>query len=77
MLLQSLGALCKAPGKVRSIWKYLDGHARATGESARFDYAFQTELHFVNVMGNRLQTVIKQLLATSIGRRDCDAIPAQ
>jgi len=49
MLLQSLRALCKAPGGAGSIWQYLEPLARATGVPGRFGYGFQTELHFANV----------------------------
>ena len=48
MLLQSLGALCKAPGESGSIWKYFEALARATGVSGRFAYGFRTELHFAH-----------------------------
>jgi len=50
MLLQSLRALCKAPGGAGSIWKYFEALARATGVSGRFAYGFRTELHFADVM---------------------------
>jgi len=46
MLLQSLKALCKAPGGACSIRKYLEVLARATRVSGRFVYGFWTELHF-------------------------------
>jgi hypothetical protein len=49
MLLQSLGALCNAPGGAGSIWKYLEPLARATRVSGRFADSFQTELHFADV----------------------------
>jgi hypothetical protein len=49
MLLHSLRAFCKAPGRVGSIWKYLEALARATGVSQRFAYGFWTELHFADV----------------------------
>jgi len=48
MLLQSLRALCKAPGGAGSIWKYLEALVRATGVSGRFAYGFRTELHFAD-----------------------------
>jgi hypothetical protein len=50
MLLHSLRALCKAPGGVGSIWKYLEALTRATGVSGRFAYSFRTELHFADVV---------------------------
>jgi hypothetical protein len=50
MLLHSLRALCKAPGGVGSIRKYLEALARATGVSGRFAYSFRTELHFADVL---------------------------
>jgi hypothetical protein len=48
MLLQSLRALCKAPGGAGSIWKYLAALVRATGVPGRFAYGFWTELHFAD-----------------------------
>jgi len=38
MLLQSLTALCNAPGGAGSIWKYLEALVRATGVSGRLAY---------------------------------------
>jgi hypothetical protein len=49
MLLQSLRALCKVPGRARSIWKYLEALVRATGVTGRFAYGFRTDLHFADV----------------------------
>jgi hypothetical protein len=49
MLLHILRAFCKAPGGARSIWKYLEALARATGVSERFTYSLRTELHFPDV----------------------------
>jgi len=49
MLLQSLGALCKAPGEAGSIWKYLEALVRPTRVSGRFAYDFRTDLHFADV----------------------------
>jgi len=49
MLLQSLRALCKAPGGAGSIWKYLEALVRATGVSGRFGCGFRTDLHFADV----------------------------
>jgi len=49
MLLQSLKALCKAPGEAGSIWKYLEALVRATGVSGRFAYDFWTDLHCADV----------------------------
>src|SRR5882757_3217064 len=48
MLLQSLSALCKAPGGAGSIWEYLEEVVRATRVSGRFGYVFRTELHFAD-----------------------------
>jgi len=50
MLLQSLRALCNAPGGAGSIWKYLEALVRATGVSGRFAYRFRSELHFADVV---------------------------
>jgi len=49
MLLQSLRALCKAPGGAASIWKYSEALPRASGVSGRFAYGFWTELHSADV----------------------------
>jgi hypothetical protein len=48
MLLQSLRALCNAPGGAGSIWKYFEALVRAAGVSGRFAYGFQTDLHFAD-----------------------------
>jgi len=48
MLLQSLRALCEAPGGPGSIWKYLEALVRATGESGRFACGLRTDLHFAD-----------------------------
>jgi hypothetical protein len=50
MLLQSLRALCLAPGGPGSTWKYLEALVRSTGVSGRFACDFQTELHFAYVI---------------------------
>jgi len=50
MLLQSLSALCKAPGGAGSIWEYLEAVVRATRVSGRFAYGFRTELHFADAL---------------------------
>jgi len=50
MLLQSLRALCLAPGGPGGIWKYLEALLRTTGVSQRFVYGFQTDLHFADVV---------------------------
>ena len=62
MLLQSLRALCKAPGGAGSIWKYLEALARATGVSGRFAYGFRTELHFADVLGFPPAAVAEEVL---------------
>ena len=49
MLLQSLKALCKAPGGAGSIWEYLEAVVRAPRVSWRVAYGFRTELHFADV----------------------------
>ena len=48
MLLQSLKALCKAPGGAGSIWEYLEAVVRATRGSGRVAYGFRTKLHFAD-----------------------------
>ena len=49
MLLQSLRALCKAPGGPGSIRKYLEALVKATGVSRRFVCGFRTDLDFSDV----------------------------
>ena len=49
ILLQSLRALCLAPGRPGSIWKYVQALLRSTGVSGRFTCGFQTDVHFVDV----------------------------
>jgi hypothetical protein len=49
MLLQSVGALGKAPGGQGGIWKYLEALVRATGESARCACGFWTDSHCADV----------------------------
>ena len=56
MLLQSLGAFCKAPGGPGSIWKYLEAMVKATGVSGRFACGFWTDLHFSNVTNEPIPT---------------------
>jgi len=48
MLLQSLRALCVAPGRHGSIWKYLGARVRSTGVSGWFVCGFWTDLHFAD-----------------------------
>jgi len=45
MLLQSLRALCKAPGGAGSIRKHLEALVMATRVSGSSAHGFQTELH--------------------------------
>jgi len=52
MLLQSLRALCKAPGGPGSIWKYFEALVRATGVPGRFACGFHTELHIADVIND-------------------------
>jgi hypothetical protein len=49
MLLQSVRALCKAPGGAGSIWKYSEAMVRAIGVSGRIAYDFRTNLHCADV----------------------------
>ena len=56
MLLQSLKALCKAPGGAGSIWEYLEAVVRDTRVSGRVAYGFRTELHFPDVRLSRFNT---------------------
>jgi hypothetical protein len=48
MLLQSLRALCFAPGGPGSIWNYLGAPVTSTGVSGRFGCGFRTDLHFAD-----------------------------
>jgi len=50
MLLQSLRALCLAPGGTGSIWNYLGAPVRYTGVSGRFACGFRTDLHFADAV---------------------------
>jgi hypothetical protein len=52
MLLQSLRALCFAPGGPGSIWNYLGAPVRSAGVSGRFACGFRTDLHFADVAHN-------------------------
>jgi len=49
LLLESLRALCLAPGGAGSIWKHLEALVRLTGVSRRFACGFRTDLHFADV----------------------------
>jgi len=51
MHLQSLRALCKAPGGPWCIWKHLEALVRATGVSGRLACGFRTDFHFADVSG--------------------------
>ena len=48
MLLQSLGALCLAPGGSGSDWKYLEALVRSPGVSGSIECGFRTKLHFAD-----------------------------
>ena len=50
MLLQSLRALCLAPGGPESIWNYLGAPVRSTGVSRRFVCGFRTYLHVADAV---------------------------
>jgi hypothetical protein len=50
MLLQSLRALCYAPGGPGSIWNHLGAPVRSAGTSGRFVCGFRTDLHFADVI---------------------------
>jgi len=53
MPLQSLRALCKAPGGRGSIWKYLVALLRAASVPGRFVCSFRTELQYANEVATR------------------------
>jgi hypothetical protein len=69
MLLQSLTALCLAPGGPGSIWNNLGVLVRLTGVSGRFACGFRTDLHFadVSVTHSRLFSVRLLLLVYNSG----------
>jgi len=67
MLLQSLSALCKAPGGAGSIWEYLEAVVGATRVSGSFAYGFRTELHFPDVMESVLRSVLESILRAYLG----------
>ena len=48
MLLQSLRALCLAPGGPGRIWNYLGAPVRSTGVSGMLACGFRTDLHFAD-----------------------------
>jgi len=48
MLLQSLRALCLAPGGSGGVWKYLGALVRSPGVSGWIACGFQTESHFAD-----------------------------
>ena len=48
MLLQSLSALCLAPGGSGSLWKYLEALLRSPRVSGRIGCGFRTEFHFAD-----------------------------
>jgi len=58
MVLQSVRALCKAPGGAGSISKYLDELVRATGVSGRFACSFRTDLHLADEMKARKEVAM-------------------
>jgi hypothetical protein len=51
MLLQSLKALCLAPGGPGSIWKYLDALVTSTGVAGRLACGFGTDIQFADALG--------------------------
>jgi len=67
MLLQSLRALCKAPGGAGSVWKYIKMLLRATGVSGRFAYGFRTKLHFADAYSEcTVRLLIEHLLVVEL-----------
>jgi len=69
MLLQSLSALCKAPGGPGSIWKYLEALVRDTGVSGRSACGFPTDLHFADVPACSQQSEIVRQVRVSMSER--------
>jgi hypothetical protein len=55
MLLQSLSALCQAPGGPGSIWKYLEALVRATGVTGMCVCGLLTDVHFADVLYTLLE----------------------
>ena len=49
MLVQSLRALCLAPGGPGSIWNNLGAPVRSTGVSGRFVCGFWADVHFADM----------------------------
>jgi len=66
ILLQSLKALCLAPGGPRSIWKYSGVLVRTTAESGRFACNFRTDLHFANVSEVNLMLLLTMPTSVSL-----------
>jgi len=56
MLLQSLRALCLAPGGSGSIWKYLETLVKLPGVSGKIACGFQTELQLADVLVIKLHS---------------------
>jgi hypothetical protein len=69
MLLQSLRALCLAPGGPGSIWNYLGASVRSTGVSGRFKCGFWTDLHFADATSPQALASRNEVEPSSIGRR--------
>jgi len=63
MLLQSLRALCLAPGGSGSVWKYLEALVRSPGVSGRIACGLRTELHFADGGRDRasLEAIIERV----------------
>jgi len=51
MLLQSLRALCLAPGGSGWVWKYLEALVRSPGVCGRIACGFRTDLHIAEAAG--------------------------
>jgi hypothetical protein len=49
MLLQSLRAICFAPGAPNNIWNYLGAPVRSAEESGKFACGFRTDLYFADL----------------------------
>ena len=68
MLLQSLRALCSAPGGPGSIWNHFGAPVRSTGVSGRFACGFRTDLHFADVIARDQRLVTSRLYKSDITR---------
>jgi len=72
MLLQSLRALCFAPGGPGSIWNYLGAPVMSTGVSGRFACGFRTNLHFADVGVGSGKPMLPERISSLPPSAECD-----